>query len=97
MIKMLGCLLVTFWDVCSHHLAPALPPQPRYGKHVRNAFIGFTSSVVADTLCNPIRVLKVNKQTSLTRTGLSDASSTQQGTAGRRGAGRVGASGAEDF
>lgn len=40
----------------------------RYGKHVRHALIGFASSVVADTLCNPIRVLKVNRQASLTRT-----------------------------
>ena len=45
-----------------------------YGKHLRHAFIGFTSSVVADTLCNPIRVLKVNRQTSLTRTGASESS-----------------------
>lgn len=44
-----------------------------YGKHVRHAFIGFTSSVVADTICNPIRVLKVNRQTSLSRISYLEA------------------------
>lgn len=47
---------------------PSSQATARYGKHVRHALIGFASSVVADTLCNPIRVLKVNRQASLTRT-----------------------------
>ncbi|CAK9068576.1 unnamed protein product [Durusdinium trenchii] len=58
------------WFYTNNLLRETVPEfDMRYGKHVRNAFIGFTSSVVADTLCNPIRVLKVNRQTSLTRTG----------------------------
>eukprot|EP00439_Symbiodinium_sp_Y106_P073491 s872_g13.t2 len=56
------------WFYTNNLLREILPPfEMRYGKHVRHAFIGFTSSVVADTICNPIRVLKVNRQTSLSR------------------------------
>lgn len=55
------------------HVKAAFTTSARYGKHVRHALIGFTSSVVADTLCNPIRVLKVNRQASLTRVGYLEA------------------------
>lgn len=34
-----------------------------HGKHVRFAVIGFASAVVSDSICNPVRVLKVNRQT----------------------------------
>ncbi|CAK9021668.1 Mediator of DNA damage checkpoint protein 1 [Durusdinium trenchii] len=74
------------WFYTNNLLRETVPEfDMRYGKHVRNAFIGFTSSVVADTLCNPIRVLKVNRQTSLTRTGFWAAARgiiTQEGFLG---------------
>ncbi|CAE7348930.1 MDC1 [Symbiodinium pilosum] len=62
------------WFYTNNLLREILPPfEMRYGKHVRHAFIGFTSSVVADAICNPIRVLKVNRQTSLTRISYLEA------------------------
>jgi len=62
------------WFYTNNLLREILPPfEMRYGKHVRHAFIGFTSSVVADTICNPIRVLKVNRQTSLSRISYLEA------------------------
>ncbi|CAE7207523.1 unnamed protein product [Symbiodinium sp. CCMP2456] len=64
------------WFYTNNLLREILPPfEMRYGKHVRHAFIGFTSSVVADTICNPIRVLKVNRQTSLSRISYLEAAS----------------------
>lgn len=62
------------WFYTNNLLREIVPEfEISYGKHLRHAFIGFTSSVVADTLCNPIRVLKVNRQASLTRTGYWEA------------------------
>jgi len=53
-----------FWFT-RNKLTEALPPFDfQHGKYVRNACIGFFSSVVSDTICNPMRVLKVMRQTS---------------------------------
>merc|ERR1719343_1635201 len=38
----------------------------RYGKYARNALIGFVSAAASDITANPVRVLKVVRQTSLT-------------------------------
>jgi len=53
------------------HRLPEL--EFRHGKHLRNAAIGLASAVVSDSICNPIRVLKVNRQTSLTPLRYMDA------------------------
>mmetsp|Transcript_11338 Transcript_11338/g.26125 ORF Transcript_11338/g.26125 Transcript_11338/m.26125 type:complete len:282 (+) Transcript_11338:133-978(+) len=62
-----------FWFT-RNHLQEALPPFTfSYGKYVRNAVIGFLSSIVSDTLCNPVRVLKVQRQTSPVPVGYFEA------------------------
>jgi len=62
------------WFYTNNLLREIVPEfEMRYGKHIRHAMIGFVSSVVADTLCNPIRVLKVNRQASLTKVGYLEA------------------------
>ena len=71
------------WFYTNNLLREVVPEfEMRYGKHVRHALIGFASSVVADTLCNPIRVLKVNRQASLTRTSYLEAARTIIGNEG---------------
>lgn len=61
----------------NNQLRQTLPQfEFRHGKHVRNAVIGFASAVIADTTCNPVRVLKVNRQTSLTPLGYQEAART---------------------
>lgn len=56
-----------------NHLRMSLPAfEFKHGTHVRNALIGFTSAVVSDTICNPIRVLKVNRQTALVPVGYGE-------------------------
>ncbi|KAF8818148.1 putative MC family transporter [Cardiosporidium cionae] len=53
------------WFFVHNYLSHHLPPlEIAYGKHVRNALIGFTASVVSDTCSNSIRVVKTTKQTS---------------------------------
>jgi len=62
-----------FW-LTRNKLTEVLPAFDfMYGKFVRNACIGFFSSVVSDTLCNPMRVLKVMRQTSPTPVGYFEA------------------------
>ena len=40
----------------------AVPATP-LKRHARNAFIGFTASVVSDTISNSLRVIKTTRQT----------------------------------
>eukprot|EP00440_Ansanella_granifera_P076754 gb/GFBE01083286.1/.p1 GENE.gb/GFBE01083286.1/~~gb/GFBE01083286.1/.p1 ORF type:complete len:283 (+),score=43.72 gb/GFBE01083286.1/:1-849(+) len=62
------------WFYTNNYLRESLPEfEMRYGKHLRNALIGFASAVVSDSICNPVRVLKVNRQTSLTKISYYDA------------------------
>jgi len=53
------------WFYTNNQLQECLPKFDTFtGKHLRQALIGFMSSVVADVSCNPFRVLKVVRQTS---------------------------------
>lgn len=53
------------WFYTNNQLRESLPClEVLYGQHMRNALIGFMSSVVADGSCNALRVLKVVRQTS---------------------------------
>lgn len=53
------------WFYTNNLLRESLPEFDfRYGKYVRNAVSGFCSALVSDAICNPIRVLKVIRQTS---------------------------------
>lgn len=52
------------WFFTFNYLNGSLPQFDfSYGKHVRNASIGFTASVTSDCISNSIRVLKTTKQT----------------------------------
>lgn len=54
------------WFFTNNYLTKTLPPfEFEHGKYVRNAFIGFCSSVVSDTISNSLRVVKTTKQTSV--------------------------------
>jgi Mitochondrial carrier protein len=49
--------------ICLGFLFASLPVVFLFGKLGRNAFIGFTSSVISDTCSNSLRVIKTTKQT----------------------------------
>jgi len=49
------------------------PPTSLPTKLLRNAFMGFTSSVVSDTISNSIRVIKTTRQTHEQRISYMDA------------------------
>mmetsp|Transcript_127640 Transcript_127640/g.397527 ORF Transcript_127640/g.397527 Transcript_127640/m.397527 type:complete len:283 (+) Transcript_127640:78-926(+) len=54
------------WFYTNNQLREVLPPfEFRFGKYVRNAFIGFASAAVSDTCSNSLRVLKTTRQTAL--------------------------------
>lgn len=54
------------WFFTNNYLTKTLPKfEFENGKYVRNAMIGFCSSVVSDTVSNSLRVVKTTKQTSL--------------------------------
>jgi hypothetical protein len=46
----------------THDLLQTYIPQCEHYKNCRNAFIGFTASIVSDTFSNGFRVLKTLKQ-----------------------------------
>lgn len=53
------------WFFTNNYLTKTLPQfEFEKGKYVRNALIGFCSSVVSDTISNSLRVVKTTKQTS---------------------------------
>ena len=53
------------WFFTNNYLTKTLPQfQFEHGKYVRNALIGFCSSVVSDSISNSLRVVKTTKQTS---------------------------------
>ena len=54
------------WFFTNNYLTKTLPKfEFEHGKYVRNAFIGFCSSVVSDSISNSLRVVKTTKQTSV--------------------------------
>ena len=54
------------WFFTNNYLTKTLPKfEFENGKYVRNAFIGFCSSVVSDSISNSLRVVKTTKQTSM--------------------------------
>lgn len=54
------------WFFTNNYLTKTLPKFDfEHGKYVRNAFIGFCSSVVSDSISNSLRVVKTTKQTSV--------------------------------
>ena len=54
------------WFFTNNYLTKNLPKfEFEHGKYVRNAFIGFCSSVVSDSISNSLRVVKTTKQTSV--------------------------------
>ena len=54
------------WFFTNNYLTKTLPKFDfENGKYVRNALIGFCSSVVSDSISNSLRVVKTTKQTSL--------------------------------
>eukprot|EP00933_Yihiella_yeosuensis_P013125 TRINITY_DN12307_c0_g1_i1.p1 TRINITY_DN12307_c0_g1~~TRINITY_DN12307_c0_g1_i1.p1 ORF type:complete len:317 (+),score=65.50 TRINITY_DN12307_c0_g1_i1:79-951(+) len=67
----LGAMSATYvghypWFYTNNQLRESLPQFDFYaGKYVRNAFIGFCSAAVSDTLSNSLRVLKTTRQTSM--------------------------------
>lgn len=62
------------WYTTNNQLSVSLPPfEVAYGKHVRNAAIGFTSAAVTETLCNSLKVLKTNKQTAVASLSYMDS------------------------
>lgn len=79
------------WFLTNNYLAGNLPALDiPLGKYIRHACIGFASSMVADISCNPIRVLKLQRQTSTTRLGYMEAAQsivTSEGITGLWGRG----------
>jgi hypothetical protein len=54
------------WFFTHNFLSKNLPQYNiAYGKYIRNASIGFTASVISDTISNSLRVIKTTKQTSV--------------------------------
>lgn len=54
------------WFFTNNYLTKTLPKFDfENGKYVRNAFIGFCSSVISDSISNSLRVVKTTKQTSV--------------------------------
>merc|ERR1719401_3393387 len=54
------------WFYTNNQLREVLPPfEFKFGKYVRNAFIGFASAAVSDTISNSLRVLKTTRQTAM--------------------------------
>jgi hypothetical protein len=54
------------WFFTNNYLTKTLPKFDfEHGKYARNAFIGFCSSVVSDSISNSLRVVKTTKQTSV--------------------------------
>lgn len=54
------------WFFTNNYLTKMLPKfEFEHGKYVRNALIGFCSSVVSDSISNSLRVVKTTKQTSI--------------------------------
>jgi hypothetical protein len=54
------------WFFTNNYLTKHLPKFDfENGKYVRNAFIGFCSSIVSDSISNSLRVVKTVKQTSI--------------------------------
>ena len=51
------------WFVTYNYLNSYLPEYSGLQKFIRNAFIGFSASVISDTCSNSIRVVKTTKQT----------------------------------
>ena len=61
------------WFVTHNYLHKYLPKYDDQLKNLgRNAFIGFTSSVISDTSSNFMRVIKTSKQTDATGTSYPD-------------------------
>ena len=62
------------WFATFNHLDATLPkPDTMLQKLARRAFMGFTASIVSDTISNSIRVIKTTKQTHTTAISYPDA------------------------
>ena len=62
------------WFFTNNYLTKTLPKfEFEHGKYVRNAMIGFCSSVVSDSISNSLRVVKTTKQTSVDPISYSQA------------------------
>lgn len=70
----MGLTWITQWFGTYNYLDATLPlPITILQKLARSAFIGFTASVVADTMSNSLRVVKTYRQVNATRIAYMDA------------------------
>jgi len=73
------------WFACNNALERRVPDFGADRKHARRALIGFACSLVADTLTNALRVVKVRVQTSAEPVGYGAAAAavvTERGVVG---------------
>ncbi|KAI0821759.1 mitochondrial carrier domain-containing protein [Trametes gibbosa] len=74
------------WFATYNFLYKALPPPTNLGmKLLRQAFIGFSASVVSDTISNSLRVVKTYRQVNETRIGYFAAAEAVIATDGLKG------------
>lgn len=74
------------WFGTYNFLDEKLPPSHNIGeKLLRQAFIGFSASVISDTISNSLRVVKTYRQVHERRVGYAEAARAVIATDGLRG------------